>query len=156
MSQLYSLFLSPLEGKQVWRARLGGPQTPSDVSRSLSRMCIWWRCCKKVDVGEVSCLELQSAANPAWRVALGRRPWIWEDYKLLIGRNQWAEGWVLWLPACSGKGWPGQNGWLLRWMRRGKESPPWAFCQVARRTVDTTDSKSYTVADVQRALGIIL
>ncbi len=108
----------------------GGPQTPSDDSRSLSRMCIWWRCCKKVDVGEVSCLELQSAANPAWRVALGRRPWIWEDYKLLIGRNQWAEGWVLWLPACSGKGWPGQNGWLLRWMRRGKESPHGPFVKL--------------------------
>lgn len=31
---------------------------------------------------------------------------------------------------------------------------PWAFCQVARRTVDTTDSKSYTVTDVQKVLGI--
>lgn len=128
VTTLFSLFLP-------WReagveGETGGPQTPSDDSRSLSRMCIWRRCCKKVDVGEVSCLELQSAANPAWRVALGRRPWIWEDYKLLIGRNQWAEGWVLWLPACSGKGWPGQNGWLLRWMRWGEESPHEPFVKL--------------------------
>ncbi len=134
----------------------GGPQTPSDDSRSLSRMCIWWRCCKKVDVGEVSCLELQSAANPCLTCCSG--PAAMDMRRLQAVNRAEPMSWRLGIVTPSML-WE-RLAWTERLASQMDETrqrvTPWAFCQVARKTVDTTDSKSYTVADLQRVLGIVL
>ncbi len=154
MSQLYSLFLSP-GGKQVWRARLEGLKLPQmipvhfhecvsggdavkklrgggELSRASERCEPRLTCCSGPAAMDMRRLQAVNRAEPmSWRLGIVTPSMLWE-------RLAWTER-------------------LASQMDETRQRvTPWAFCQVAWKTVDTTDSKSYTVADVQRVLGIVL
>ncbi len=72
----------------MWRARLEGLKLPQMIPVHFHECVSGGDAVKKVDVGEVSCLELQSAANPCLTCCSGPAAMDMRDYKLLIGRNQ--------------------------------------------------------------------